>query len=178
MRTTLDNTTLVEDANHIGMADCAEPMGDDNAGTIAEEVIESLLDEAFALGVEGGSRLIEDENVGIAENCASYADALALTAREIGAAVAYDGIVAILLLSDEIVGVGNLGSSFYFLLRSVLDTEGDIISDGIVEEDGVLADDAHAPAQIVEAIVADVDAIDEDGAGLDIPEAREEVDES
>ena len=48
------------------------------------------------------------------------------------------------------------------------------MGDGAGEEEGVLQDDAEAAAEGGEVLVADVDAVDEDLAGLDVVEAHHE----
>ena len=50
--------------------------------------------------------------------------------------------------------------------------EADVVGDGAGEEEGVLQDDTEAAAERGEVLVADVDAVDEDLAGLDVVEAH------
>jgi hypothetical protein len=40
--------------------------------------------------------------------------------------------------------------------------EADVVGDGAGEEEGVLQDDAEALAEVLEVLLADVDAVDED----------------
>ncbi len=52
---------------------------------------------------------------------------------------------------------------------------GDVIGDGVLEEDRLLDDHADLAAEAPELDVADVVAVDPDRPGIDVPEAREQV---
>ena len=56
--------------------------------------MQSLVDEGFAFGVEGGSCFVENQDIGIFEQGAGDGDALFLAARELGAAGADEGFEA------------------------------------------------------------------------------------
>ena len=67
------------------------------------------LDDLLALGVERRGRLVEDQDARIADQRAGDGDALALAAREVGAALVDDRVVAVRQLEDELVRAGELG---------------------------------------------------------------------
>ena len=52
--------------------------------------------------------------------------------------------------------------------------EGDVGGDRVAEQERVLEHDADRPAQVAEAQVADVDAVERDRAGVDVVEAGEQ----
>ena len=64
-------------------------------------------------------------------------------------------------LHDEIVGISDLGSLSNLLVGSLFDSKGDIITEGIVEEDGLLVHIANELAQVLYAQILHIDAIDE-----------------
>lgn len=70
----------------------------------AEHRLERLVDEGFAFGVEGGGRFVEDEDVGVFQQCAGDGDALFLPAGELGAAGAGEGF--------ETLGLGGAVSEW------------------------------------------------------------------
>ena len=109
-------------------------------------MFDSILDEAFGLGVEGRSGFVENENRWVFENSASNGDALALTTREARTAVANIGLIAIGSSHDEVVGIGNVCGLLDFGLSGMFDTEGYVVVYGVVEEDGLLVDIAHEMA--------------------------------
>ena len=64
--------------NLIGMFDRCKAMRDHHHGLAARKLRQRLLDEAFVLGVDGGRRLIEDDDGSVLEQGARYGYALAL----------------------------------------------------------------------------------------------------
>jgi hypothetical protein len=60
-------------------------------------------------------------------------------------------------------------------LRGAVAAVGDVVADGVVEEDGVLGDDADAGVERVLRDVAEVLAVDADGAAGHVVEAEEEA---
>ena len=126
-------------------------MGDGNGGTRLHESFQRILHQAFRLGIESGSGFIENQDGRILQNGTCNGDALSLSARQTAAAVADIGVVAVFRLHDEVVGIGNLGCLFDFrveffrrdlLIRifRFLVAKGDVVAEGIVEEDGLLVD--------------------------------------
>ena len=73
------------------------------------------------------------------------------------------------------MGIGNLGRILHFFQRGVLHAEGDIVPDGVVEQDGFLVHVADKLAQVVHAQVFHVDAVDEHLALLHVVVARYQV---
>src|SRR5258706_7495878 len=59
--------------------------------------------------------------------------------------------------------------------RSAWLAVGDVVEDGVVEEDGVLRDDADRLAQARLRDIAQVLAVDADGARIDVVEAEQEA---
>ena len=52
---------------------------------------------------------------------------------------------------------------------------GDVVGDRVLEQDRLLEHDADLAAEAAERDVADVVAVDPDGARIDVPEPREQV---
>ena len=90
-----------------GIADRAEPMGDGNDGAAGGQAFEGLLDETFALIVECGGRLVEDQDRGIAEDGAGERQALALAPGEGCAALADQRVITRGQPENEVFGVGR-----------------------------------------------------------------------
>ena len=104
-------------------------------------------------------------------------DALALAAGELDAPVADVGVVAFFLLADEVVGARDARGGFDFFTGGVLFAEGDVVEEGVVEEDRVLVHISHQGAQVAQAHVADVGAVEGDAARRGFEEAGDEVHE-
>ncbi len=152
-------------------------MGDDDAGASLHEFGEGLLDGLLAFGVEGGGGFVENENGRVFEYGAGYAEALALSAAEGDAAVADGGLVAEREGVDEGVGVGDGGGLFDKVEAVVGVAEGNVVGDGVVEEDAVLRDESYLSTETVDVEVGDGCVVNEDGAASAVIEAWEEVDE-
>ena len=54
-------------------------------------------------------------------------------------------------LHDEFVGIGYLSCLLNLLLGSIVDTEGDVVAEGVVEENGLLVHVTYQLAQVVDA---------------------------
>ena len=55
-----DNITIYHDENDISILNSGQAVGDDEASTTHHELAESLLNQDFCSGIDGGSRLIQD----------------------------------------------------------------------------------------------------------------------
>ena len=77
-------------------------MGDENEGAAAEAGADALDEQTFSLGVEGGRRLIEQEDAAAAEKAAGDSDTLSLAFAEAGAALAAERIEAVREVVDEV----------------------------------------------------------------------------
>src|SRR5579875_2652825 len=167
----------LEHYDFVGLADGGEPMGDDEDGAALHEGGERLLDEALGFGIEVGGGFVEDEDGRVFEQGAGDGNALALAAAELEAAFADDGPIAGGQLVDELGCESGTGGGEDLFLAGIGTAVGDVIEDGVVEQEGVLGDDADVLAEAREADVAHVPAVNAQGAGGDVIEARHEVGE-
>ena len=76
----LDNFTTVHDDDVVGVFDSGQTMGNSNDGTILSNRLDGHLDAVFTCGVERSCGLIQDEDLGIADQCSSKRKTLSLTA--------------------------------------------------------------------------------------------------
>ena len=171
----LDDAALVDDVDAVGVDDGGEAVGDDEHGAVGAELVECILDEAFGLAVEGRGGFVEDEDGGVFVHGAGDGEALALAAGEFGAALADDGVVALGLAGDEVMGVCDFGGCLYALYVGGGISVGDVLGDGIVEEDAFLGDDADHAAPVIDFEGADVLTVNQYAAGGGIVETGEEV---
>ena len=170
----LAELAFVHDEDGVGALDGGEAVGDEDAGAAGDHAGESGADAELGVGVDGAGGLVEDEDAGAVGEGAGEGDELLLAGGERGAAFedgfgegAGEG-------ADEVGYVDFFGGVFYFLVGDPVGAEADVLGDGAGEEEGVLEDDAEAAAEGGEVLVADVDAVDEDLAGLDVVEAHHE----
>ena len=146
VRAAFDDFSFVEDADFVGVLDGAQTVCDGDGRAGLHQSFERFLHETFRFGVEGRGRFVEDEDGRVFEDGASDADALALSAGETAAPVADHGVVALFGLHDEVMSIGDFGCGDDLVHGGVLHSEGDIVVECVVEEDGFLVDVADERA--------------------------------
>jgi len=97
-----DNLASIEDEDLVRIHDRRETVSDDDGGFADRSIVDAFPDLSLILGVEARCRLVEDEDLRILDERASDADALALAARELEAALADDSFQAFLELTEEL----------------------------------------------------------------------------
>ena len=112
-------------------------------GAALGESFERNLNLLFALGIEGGSRFVEQENRRILEQRARNGETLLLSAGEKAAFVADDRVVTLRLSHDEVMRVGGLGGGVDFFLTRIEPAELDVTEDAIVKEKGILRNESY-----------------------------------
>jgi hypothetical protein len=70
----------MENHNHIGMTNAAEPVGDDNAG--ACECAQILVDQLLGQSIEVAGRFVEQYDCWLPNQCAGKRDPLSLASRK------------------------------------------------------------------------------------------------
>ena len=103
MRALLDDPAAVDDDDAVGVTQGGETVRDRDGGAPLGEGIERALDLLLGFGIEGGGRLIEDQNARIVDQGARNGNALALTARKREAAIPDTGIIALGERNDKVM---------------------------------------------------------------------------
>jgi hypothetical protein len=97
VRASLDDAASVDNQDLVGIDDCREAMRDHHARLLPpwppSERSELCEDLGLCERVNGGGRLVAEEDGRIAEQRAADGDALLLPARELQATLAHDGVV-------------------------------------------------------------------------------------
>src|SRR5947207_5916128 len=104
------------------------------------------------------------EDRGVADQRARDGDALALPARERGAALTDHGIVAVFQLADEFVRVRGARRGLDLLRGGPGFSVRDVLADRGAEQDRLLQHQADVAPQRGPAVLADVAAVDQDRA--------------
>ncbi len=164
-------------ARQIGAAHRRQPVGDDQRRAAFGELGERLLDQPLGFRIERARGLVEQQQRRIHQDRARKREALALAARQLQSAIADDGVVAVGLIHDEIVGRRGARGSNDLGVGRAEPPERDVGADRVVEEGDVLTDHRDSAAQARDGHLADVLPIDEDAAAIDIEQARHKVDQ-
>src|SRR5262249_28505125 len=87
-------------------------MGNDDRRAILHQMIQGRLDQHLAFRIERRSRLIEQKNGSVTQDCPSDRYTLALATGKGNTALTHLGVIAVAELHDEIVGKRSLSSGF------------------------------------------------------------------
>ena len=146
-----------------------------NAVRPGEQPAEASLDAPLGADVDGGGRLVEDEDARIGEERAGERDELALAEREPEAALADFGVVALRELRDERIGADGRRRGFDLRSRCARAAEGDVVRDRAREEEPLLRDDPELPPERGLRDVAEIGPVDRDSSVARVVEAREQL---
>ena len=158
----LDDAAVLQDQHQVGVRHRPQVMRDHQAGPPGHQPIERLAHSRLALHVEAGHRLVQHQHRGIADERPGDRDALALPARERSSPLADLGVVTVLHLANELVGVGGRGGGHDLLHARLGVAVGDVLPDGGSEQDRLLEDESDLAPQGLAAIATDVQAVDLD----------------
>ncbi len=137
-----------------------ESVRDDDDGSIGEEPVDRTLDEALRLAIQRRGGLIEDEDGRVAQYRTGDGDPLALPTGETHTSIAEHSVVALGGGHDELMRVRGSCGRFDLLLTEACErTVGDVSANGVVENYGLLRDDAHQVTERVQSDLAYVDPV-------------------
>ena len=149
MRALLQNNTVAQHKNYIGILHRRQPMRHHDHGARALHPLKDFLDSPLHLGVQARGGLVEEQEPGLAYEGARDGDALPLTPRQQDALVADAGLVAFGEGDDEVV---HLDGGADFVKGGVGDggrvgnAGEDVLADGAAEEGGFLSDEGNVAA--------------------------------
>ena len=157
-------------------------MGDQHRRLALDEVGKAKEDLVFSAGVEGGGRLVEDEQLGIAHVGAGQRDFLPLAAGEVhafGKALPEHLLVAFRQFCHyrirQALRGGRLDHGHIGHLFDVAD--GNVFPGLQLEADIVLKNDAYIVAQALQVVIPDINPVDEDAPPGGFVQAGEQFDQ-
>ena len=124
--------------------------------------------------VEGGGRLVEQDDRRVLEKRAGDRDALALPAGELHSVLAARRVVAALELHDEVVRVGGLGGGHDVLVARSGPAHGDVVPHRALEQEVFLRDVADLPADGIPRHRRNIHAVAENLARFDVVEPQDQ----
>mmetsp|Transcript_5627 Transcript_5627/g.13653 ORF Transcript_5627/g.13653 Transcript_5627/m.13653 type:complete len:390 (-) Transcript_5627:1197-2366(-) len=173
VRPLLDDFAVFDDADEVRVLDRREPVRDHHDGAALHEAVECRLHHPFALRVQLGRGLVENEDRRVLENRARNRDPLPLPRGQ--PHLGDDGLEALWELVDELrgvclarcrlhLGVGGVGASVPHVLRHCP-----------VEQHRLLRHEGHVAAVPLEVEVLDILAVQHHRALLNVIEALDEA---
>ena len=167
----------MENGDAVGVADGGDAVGDEDGGASAHQVAEVVEDFVFSVGVDGREGVVEDENAGAAEDGAGDGGALLLASGEGDAALADCCVIAVGEGLDIVSDVGGLGGGVDLGEGGVWRLRRRCFRGWCQRREKFLAGRSRYVGEGSRWEFADGAAIDEDGAGSGIVDARDEADE-
>ncbi len=161
----LDDAAGVQHGDLVGVAHGGDAVRDEDGGAAAHDLPQVIEDAFFGVGVNAGEGVVEDQDAWIADESARDGGALLLAARERDAALAHERFVLLRERFDVGSDAGGFGSALDLLCGGVHCAEGDVLADGVAEQERLLRHEADGATQRGEREVADIVAVDEQRTG-------------
>ena len=137
------DATLGENEDVMGVADRRQPLGDDDQGPPLRGHARRRLHRGLGLGVVVRGRLVEHDDAGCCEQQPRDGDTLLFAVRQAVAAVADESVEPVGERLDEVEDLRPCERGTGLVLARVGLGAGQIGADRVVEEVGVLSDDAN-----------------------------------
>ncbi len=153
-------------------------MGDHQGGAVLRQFLQRGLHGALGFGVERGGGLVEQQQRRIAQDGPRDGQALALAARQAHALLAEKGGEALGQGVEEFQRIGGARRLPHVLVRSVGPAIADIVPGRGGEDHRILRHQPDLPADVGRIGVAQIDAVEADGAVLGIVEAQQQLQDS
>ena len=113
------DTAAVHYNDAVGVLDRGNPLRDDKLRRTRNFIPERFPNHRIRFGIDGGSRVVENQDFRLFEQCARDAKPLLLTAGYVCAAALYVGIVTVRKSRDKFIRAGKLTNADQLLVGSV-----------------------------------------------------------
>ena len=170
-----DDVAVLHDEDEVGVADGRKAVRDDKGGAPHRQLIHRLLNELLRAGIDGGSRLVQDEHGRVFDHRAGDGDELLLPRGEVRLVVEH-GVVAVRKGADEMIQPHRLAGADDLLVGHVLLAVYHVFADGAVEQPGILQNHAEQVVYAFAGEFARGDAVDPDAPAVYLVEAHQQVD--
>src|SRR5216684_762515 len=177
MRALLAQAAFVKHEDAVGVLNGAQAVRDDESGAPGEQAIQSFANEQLGLGVHARSGFVENQEARVVGKSAGKINELALADGECGAAFVDVAGDALGKGADEFAEADFVNGAFDCGAIDAGRAEPDVRFNGAGKKKGILEHDAELAAEILQVDQANVFAVEEDLAALNVVEAEQEGDE-
>ena len=157
------------------MHDGRDALGHDHERSVSDVFGQLLAQARVGFVVEGAKRVVEHHDLRLFGQGAGDGQTLALTARDVGAALADGGVVAALALGDKVLGLGDACGLVHVVIAHHVAGKLEVALDGAREQATLLRDVTNAAAKLGKGHIAHVDAVERNAAAGDVVQARDEL---
>src|SRR6266540_4051379 len=102
-----DDLSFSEHINHVSLANCCQPVRDDDRGLVFHQTLQRFEYKLFRRGVQAGGRLVQQQNRSVVDDCARDGDPLALATGKRLATFTDHCVIAARHSLDEFVSVAR-----------------------------------------------------------------------
>ena len=129
---------VIHNHDQIGILHRCDTLSDNQLGSTGDFLPEGLADHSIGGGIHRGGRVVQNQNFRLLQQRTGNAQALLLTAGNIGTALLNAGIVAVGERGDKVVGAGKLTGMDQFFIGSLRIAPAQIFLDRTGEENVLL----------------------------------------
>ena len=143
----LNDLTVIDHKNLVGMAHSFQPVSNHNDRLVMGQLRDSLHQLLLVLRVHVGGGLVQNDDGRILHDGPGDGNALALAAGEGRAALADDGVKAVRQCHDKVIAARLLRSGLHLLHGGIGLSKADIVGNGVreqidpLEHEGEIADE-------------------------------------
>lgn len=119
VRALLDDFSMVDDQNHVGLTDGRKPVRNDERGCALHQRVRRLLNQHFGFRVHGAGGLVEHENLRLGDHRAGEGNELFFARGELVAALAHVRVIALFELGRDAVCADRLSRRIDLFVRRV-----------------------------------------------------------
>ena len=175
MITALNDLSVLQNHDGVGVAHGGEAMGDHEGSPFRHQTVHALLDVFFRSRIDGTRRFIEDQDRRLGYRRSRDIKKLPLALAQVRAIALKNGVIALWKPHDKGMGRCHLRCLNDLLVGGIKPSVPDIFHDRSRKQVGILKNHGDMAAQLVPLNMADINAVDSDGPTLDIVEAVDEV---
>src|SRR3989338_49128 len=137
-RALLDNFTVLEHNQTVGLREGREPMRDDKHRHLALELLDDLLYRGLGNVIKRARGLVQNKKRGFSREHARDDDALALSGRKRRPALAHHRLEALRTRLDKFRRVRELRRRLHLFVGNRIVVKADVTRDGVVREENIL----------------------------------------
>ena len=151
-----------------------KPVSNHQGGPPRHEMIQRVLNQGLALGIQTGGRLIQNQDRRFPQHDPCDGDSLALAGAEGHAPLPDDLLIAVREPRDELMGVGHPGRFPNLQIGRAEPAVGQVLSHRSGEEHGLLGNDSDVASKLPEPEAPDIHSIQTHLSGFHVVEAEDE----
>src|SRR5579863_9360164 len=137
----------MENSDAVGVAHGGNTMRDKNRRAALHDFAQMVEDLIFSMGVYAGKRVIENQNLRIADQRPGNRRPLLLPARKCNAALAHQRLVSLGKTMNVRRDVRDFGGIFDLCVSRGLNPQRDVLPDAVAEQKSFLWHESNAPPQ-------------------------------